>query len=121
MQAAWEARAPARRWIAGALAVATLANAAVIFGGVLHFSSADRVYHTFYNHALSPAYSKNLDTFGRRPLGFCDTSITIENPLTKRELKDLRERKRRRRRPPTTAPVTAPATRATTIPLKPAS
>jgi hypothetical protein len=125
MQAAWDARPQAWRWAAGATAVVTVANAIVIFGPVLRIPLADRVYFTFYHHAQTYALTKNLDTFGRRPLGFCDTSITIENPLSKRELKDLKERKRLRRQKtkpaPMTAPTTVPATRATTTTFDPAS
>ena len=97
MQAAWDARRDARRWLAGTLALTTLANAAVIFGPALHITLADRVYGTFYHHAETCALSKNLDTFGRRPLGFCDRTIKIANPLSKRELKDLKERNRLRK------------------------
>jgi hypothetical protein len=99
MQAAWDARdarSNARRWLTAAIAMTTLANTAVVFGPVLHIPLADRVYLSFYHHAETYALSKNLDTFGRRPLGFCDRSIKIENPLSKRELKDLKERNRRR-------------------------
>ena len=110
MQAAWEARSGSFRLAAGALAVVTIANAAVVFGPVLHLRLADRVYFDFYRQAESLALTKNLNTFGRRPLGFCDTSITIENPPTKRELKLLKEqRQRRRRRPPATSPATLPS------------
>ena len=106
MQAAWEvrdvrdvrgARAQARRWIAAGIALTTFANAAVIFGPALHVPLADRVYGSFYHHAETYALSKNLDTFGRRPLGFCDRTIKLENPLSKRELKDLKERNRLRK------------------------
>ena len=129
-QSAWTARSEARRWVAGATAIVTLANAVVIFGPVMHIPLADHVYLSFYNHGPANALSKNLDTFGRRPLGFCDTSITIENPLTKKELRDLRERNKRRAlkkqlgtttTAPTTSATTVPASRATTRPFSPAS
>jgi hypothetical protein len=118
-QAAWEARSAARPWVAGATAVVTLANALVIFGPIMHIPLADHVYLSFYHHGPRNGLSKNLDAFGRRPLGFCDTSITIENPLTKKELRDLRERNKRRAlkkqaattTTTTTAPVTIPTTR----------
>jgi hypothetical protein len=130
-QSAWEARSAARGWLAGATAAVTLANALVIFGPVMHVPLADHVYLSFYHHGSRYGLSKNLDTFGRRPLGFCDTSITIENPLTKKELRDLRERNKRRAlkkqgatttttttttTTKTTAATTAPATRATSSP-----
>jgi hypothetical protein len=115
-QTAWEARSEGpRRWIAGAVALTTLANAAIIFGPILHITLADRVYLSFYHHAETYALSKNLDTFGRRPLGFCDKSIKIENPLSKRELKDLKQRNRLRKlNPPPKKKKKKPAT--TTIP-----
>ena len=114
MQASWDARAEARRWIIGAIALTTLANAVVIFGPILHIALADRVYLSFYRHAETYALSKNLDTFGRRPLGFCDKSIKIENPLSKRELKDLRERNRLRKLNPPKKKKKKPAPATTT-------
>jgi hypothetical protein len=59
--------------------------------------------------------TKNLDTFGRRPLGFCDRSITIENPLSNRELKLLKEKKKLREqsKPAKKRRNAAPATNAT--------
>jgi hypothetical protein len=90
--AAWSSR----RWTVAALATASLANALVIFGPVLHVRLADHVYFSFYRHATRPVLSENLVRFGRRPLGFCDTSISIENPLSNRELKVLKEKKKQR-------------------------
>jgi hypothetical protein len=114
-QAAWEARTPAlRRATTSALAIAALANATVIFGPILHIALADHVYLSFYRHAETYALSKNLDTFGRRPLGFCDKSIKIENPLSKRELKDLKERNRLRKLNPPKKKKTKPATTVST-------
>ena len=89
---AWTGR---MRLAAGALATSSLLNALVIFGPVLHIPLANHVYHSFYRHATSPALSKNLETFGRRPLGLCDRSIAIENPLSNRELRLLKEKKKR--------------------------
>ncbi|MEA2710490.1 MAG: hypothetical protein QOF78_3091, partial [Phycisphaerales bacterium] len=84
MQAAWNTRRTVARRITIVLAAATLANAIVIFGPAFHIGLADRVYLSFYRHAETLALSKNLDTFGRRPLGFCNTRLKIENPLSKR-------------------------------------
>ncbi len=110
MQAAWDARPALRRKMIAALAIVAVANAVIIFGPALHIPLADRVYLSFYHHAATLALTKNLDTFGRRPLGFCDTSIAIENPLSKRERKDLRERNRLRNLNPPKKKKKKPAT-----------
>ena len=129
--AAWMARPNLRRCFAGAIAVTAVANATIIFGPILHIALADRVYLSFYRHAETCALSKNLDTFGRRPLGFCDRTIKIENPPSKRELKQLKERNRlrqlnppsskKKRKKPAATTTTTIAPRASSHPSIPAS
>jgi hypothetical protein len=120
---------PHRRPIAGALAATCLLNAAVVLGPALRLTLADHVYHAFYRHADAPRLSIHLDAFGRRPLGFCDESIAIEDPpkrlnraqlqrlaeeggkLTKAQKQRLRQSappKPRRKRLPSTSPTSAP-------------
>lgn len=96
-QAAWETGGPLVWRMSVALAAVAIANAVVILGPALQLPLADRVYLSFYRHAQSYALAKNLDTFGRRPLGFCDTSITLKSPPTNRELNQLKQRNRLRR------------------------
>ena len=95
--AARMAQAAPRGWMIGTVGAAAALNAAVVFGPVLRLTLADRVYYDFYRHADGPKLSQHLDTFGRRPLGFCDESITIENPPPKRK-----RPKRPARKPATT-------------------
>jgi hypothetical protein len=95
-----------RWWLTGLIGAAALLNAAVVLGPVLHLKLADEVYFAFYRHARRPMLTTHLDTFGRRPLGFCDESITIENAPPKK--KGPKKPPKKKKRPATT---TLPATR----------
>jgi hypothetical protein len=65
------------RWLrlAGLLCLlAVLCNASVAFGPVLRVPYAGDVYIGFYRHSPPEALQRNLDRYGRRPLGFCRPS-----------------------------------------------
>lgn len=97
VQAAWEQRQTMRKWLIGLIGLTTLANAAIVLGPFLHLRLADEAYFAFYRHSIEPMLSKNLDVFGRRPLGFCDTSITLDNPPPKRKGPKLTPEQRKQR------------------------
>jgi hypothetical protein len=79
VQAVAESAAPVRQWVIGLAGVTAVLNALIVLGPVLHLRLADHAYFQFYRHAQRPVLSENLAKFGRRPLGICDTSITIQN------------------------------------------
>lgn len=110
-------QASPRRWLIGLIGVTVFMNGAVVLGPVLRLRLADQVYFAFYRHADGPKLSQHLDTFGRRPLGFCDPSITIENAPPKKKLpqKPVKKPAKKKRRPPANTPpttLTAPSTTA---------
>jgi hypothetical protein len=54
------------------VAMLCLANASIAFGPILHNPLAGQMYYRFYKHAVSAtAFTRNLDRYGRRPMGFC--------------------------------------------------
>jgi len=57
------------KWFVAGLIVAQIS---VCLGGVLHLPHTTMLYHHFYEHSPRPMYHVNLDTYGRRPLGFCE-------------------------------------------------
>ena len=62
------------RWLGAAVALCALAvlgNASVAFGPALRVPYAGDVYIGFYRHSPPEALQRNLDHYGRRPLGFC--------------------------------------------------
>lgn len=94
--------------------ITVLANAAVVLGPALRLRLADTIYLAFYRHAQTEALATNLDTFGRRPLGFCDTSIAIENRPSRAELRTQRlQRAKRAKKRAATRPATVPSAPAT--------
>jgi hypothetical protein len=62
------------------MAVTALVNASIVLGPATKNPLAAWTYWKFYTHAPRPMMNKNLALFGRRPLGFCNTRITIQNP-----------------------------------------
>jgi hypothetical protein len=97
VQSAWHERQRMRRPLIGLVGVTAAANAAIVLGPALHLRVADEAYFAFYRHATHPMFLENLDRFGRRPLGFCDTSITIENPPPRRKGPKLTPEERKQR------------------------
>jgi hypothetical protein len=64
---------PLRGIIAGALAATTLGNALVVFGPILGNPGrvSENAFYRFYNHTEAHyLYAANLESLGRRPLGF---------------------------------------------------
>jgi hypothetical protein len=62
---------PRLAWI---VALACLFNASVALGPATKNPLAGFVYHKFYQHAPSPQMIRNLDLYGRRPLGICSAN-----------------------------------------------
>jgi hypothetical protein len=124
-------------WRLGVLAfipLCTLVDASIALGPVTLNPLAEWAYHRFYMNARAPQMRHNLALFGRRPLGFCNRKINIENPPPKRHgpkvqskaqkqrvkeklyppkkvTKAQRERLKAKRnsRPPPTRPATGPS------------
>lgn len=75
--AAFSARArllPAglRRGVGGAILLAIVANAWVVFAPLLGSTGLSQlVYHRFYRHDRPTAYSETVSRLGARPVGFC--------------------------------------------------
>lgn len=103
-------QAAPRPWLAGLIGMTVLLNGAVILGPILRIRLADHIYYAFYRHADGPKLSQHLDTFGRRPLGFCDESITIENapPKKKPAKKPVKKPKKKKKSAPATSSPAAP-------------
>jgi hypothetical protein len=57
-----------------------LVNASIALGPITLNPLAGWAYNAFYHHADQPQLLHNLALFGRRPLGFCNRSIKIQNP-----------------------------------------
>jgi len=55
--------------------LAVFFNATVVFGPISKNPIAEKVYLDFYEHTHSKEMFKNLDKYGRRPLGFCKKCI----------------------------------------------
>ena len=72
-----------RKCLAGVVAATVVINASIVLGPAMRNPLAGWTYLRFYAHAASPQLNKNLELFGRRPLGFCDPSIAIDNPPPK--------------------------------------
>jgi len=54
------------------LTIATvLANAHIISGPLLKLNLSDHIYYNFYQHSFPGALIKNMEAYGRRPLGLC--------------------------------------------------
>ena len=60
-----------RRWVIGVVVVTCLLNASIALGPVTKNPLAGWTYHKFYQHAPSPQMVRNLEMYGRRPLGVC--------------------------------------------------
>jgi hypothetical protein len=102
-----------RKYLNGAVAVASVINASIVLGPMTMNPLAGWAYLKFYAHAPSPQMSRNLELFGRRPLGFCDKSITLDNPPPKPP-KHKRPAQKKKKKHPTSAtvPVSGPSARA---------
>ncbi len=68
------AQASPRRWLIGAIGVTCAINLSIVLGPVTKNPLAAWTYHKFYQHAPEPQMIRNLDLFGRRPLGVCSHS-----------------------------------------------
>src|SRR4029077_874019 len=66
--------------LTGCGVAAAVLNSTIVFGPVTKNPAAAWVYWRFYMHAPKPMLIDNLTLFGRRPLGFCNRKIKIENP-----------------------------------------
>jgi hypothetical protein len=66
--------------LSGCGIAAAVLNSAIVFGPVTKNPAAAWVYWRFYMHAPRPMMIDNLKLFGRRPLGFCNRKIKIQNP-----------------------------------------
>jgi hypothetical protein len=60
-----------RRVLAFGILLCVLVNGAIVVSPLLAWSPGATVYARFYKHAPVDMMLKNLETFGRRPLGFC--------------------------------------------------
>ena len=58
------------KWLVGGLVTLQVT---VCLGGMLHLPHTGRLYHHFYEHSPRPLYEENLEAYGRRPLGFCQS------------------------------------------------
>jgi hypothetical protein len=102
-----------------ALAIAVI-NLTLVFGPLMKSRVAAWIDWKFYMHASRPMMNDNLALFGRRPLGFCNKKIKIQNPppriLGAARVKKipLAQRKPKRKHHPatTTSPTTIKATTA---------
>lgn len=63
-----------RRVVAALIVGAAVGNAAVTFGPALGLHLARHAYYNFYRHGPPKALKRNLERFGRRPLGICRTA-----------------------------------------------
>jgi hypothetical protein len=73
-------RLPEAKPVACLFAALSLLNASIVMGPATKNPLAAWTYWKFYNHASRPMMNENLVLFGRRPLGFCNTRIKIDNP-----------------------------------------
>jgi hypothetical protein len=96
------------RWVSGPVAIAAAINASIVLGPLTLNPLAGWAYLKFYAHAPSPQMYRNLTTFGRRPLGVCDTSITIDNPPPQRKGPKKPPAVSRKKKHAASAPVLSP-------------
>ena len=80
IQKTTEQHRPPAKWLAAMVGVISLINASIVFGPVTKNPLAAWTYWKFYSHAPQPMMNDNLALFGRRPLGFCNKKIKIQNP-----------------------------------------
>jgi len=85
VQAAWDDRQRVRPWVVALVGVAATANAAIVMGPAMKLRLADHAYFYFYRHAPRPMFLENIAKFGRRPLGWCNPKIKIQNPPPRRK------------------------------------
>jgi hypothetical protein len=60
-----------RRVLVSAIVLCAVLNGAIVASPLLGWRPGQTVYARFYKHAPIDMMEKNLETFGRRPLGFC--------------------------------------------------
>lgn len=60
-----------RAAVVSLVALTVLLDASVSFGPALRVPWTGAIYHLFYRHSTPDALERNLDRYGRRPLGVC--------------------------------------------------
>jgi hypothetical protein len=68
------AAAPFKNALGWLVATTVLLDATVSFGPVFRVPWTGEIYHRFYRHSTPDALQRNLDRYGRRPLGICRSS-----------------------------------------------
>ena len=63
-----------KRVLATGIVLCVVVNGAIVLSPLLAWSPGLTIYARFYKHAPIDMMEKNLETFGRRPLGFCRAS-----------------------------------------------
>lgn len=61
------------------LILGVLGNAVTVYGILWNSKITDSIYHEFYRHSPKGTLIQTLQTFGNRPLGFCNTDMTPKN------------------------------------------
>lgn len=80
------------RWISVA---AVVLNAVIVFGPVTGNRAASFVYARFYRHGTDQGLTRNLERFGRRPLGVCAEDHRMhESPMAPFERRDYMYKER---------------------------
>jgi hypothetical protein len=59
------------RWLIAVIALTCMLNASIALGPATKNPLAAWAYHKFYQHAPGPQMIRNLEIYGRRPLGVC--------------------------------------------------
>ena len=76
------------RWRTAGVVLLLLLNSSTVFGPLFGSRVSSWLYARFYHHSADDAMSRNLEHYGRRPLGLCDESRGLDDPHRDEKLPD---------------------------------